>query len=457
MLLTKSHENKVLLAVQPFFCYNNSMFEKIFRDPVHNDILIKDPIIYDLINTREFQRLRRIKQLGTTGYTFHGGEHSRFSHCLGVYDIARRMVERFTERFPQVWQKNDNQLTMVAALLHDIGHGAYSHTFEGLFDTDHETITQEIILNPQTEIHGILKGIAPDFPAKVASVINHTYPNKQVEQLISSQIDCDRMDYLLRDSFFTGVSYGAFDLTRILSIIQPTATGIAFKASGMHAVEDYILRRYQMYMQVYFHPASRAIEVLLQNLLKRAKHLYQKDSQFFKRTSPCLIPFFNHNFSLEDYLQLDDGVLNTYFQTWINHPDTILSDLARRFVNRQVFKSVTFEEEQTEDLKLLQNLVGQVGFDPDYYTAIHRNFDLPYDIYRPEAKNPRTQIDIIQKDGSIAELSSLSSLVKALSGTIHGDQRFYFPKEMLMTGDLFSTDKEDFNQLISNGRFITKR
>ena len=427
------------------------MFEKIFRDPVHNDILIKDPLIYDLINTREFQRLRRIKQLGTTGYTFHGGEHSRFSHCLGVYDIARRMVERFTERFPDLWNPDENQLTMVAALLHDIGHGAYSHTFEGLFDTDHEAITQDIILNPNTEINGLLCKIAPDFPAKVASVINHTYSNKQVEQLISSQIDCDRMDYLLRDSFFTGVSYGAFDLTRIISIIQPTADGIAFKASGMHAVEDYILRRYQMYMQVYFHPASRAIEVLLQNLLKRAKYLYQKDGQFFQRTSPYLIPFFNRKFTLEDYLQLDDGVLNTYFQTWISHPDTILSDLAKRFINRQVFKSITFDQNDQDKLEDLKYLVAKVGFDPDYYTAIHRNFDLPYDIYRPTAKNPRTQIDIIQKDGSIAELSSQSTLVKALSGTIHGDQRFYFPKEMLITTDLFADDKRQFNHFISNG------
>ncbi|MBJ8325209.1 HD domain-containing protein [Streptococcus sp. CSL7591-lung] len=407
------------------------MMEKIFRDPVHNDIIVKEQIIYDLINTKEFQRLRRIKQLGTTSYTFHGGEHSRFSHCLGVYDIARRMAERFNANYETIWHTEDTLLTIVSALLHDIGHGAYSHTFEGLFGTDHEEFTQKIVTSPTTEINAILRKVSTDFPEKVASVINHTYQNKQVVQLISSQIDADRMDYLLRDSYFTGASYGEFDLTRILSSIEPTENGIIFDAGGLHAVEDYIISRYQMYMQVYFHPASRAMEVLLQNLLKRAKFLYKEQKEFFETTSPHLIPFFEQDFTLEDYLSLDDGVMNTYFQTWINCSDPILSDLANRFVNRKVFKSITFDSKGKTTIDRLKDMVNEAGYDPDYYTAIHRNFDLPYDVYRPDVKNPRTQIEIKQQNGEIVELSKLSTLVAALSGTIHGDQRFYFPKEML--------------------------
>lgn len=221
------------------------MNEKVFRDPVHNYIHINHQLIYDLVNTKEFQRLRRIKQVPTTAFTFHGAEHSRFSHCLGVYEIARRVTEIFEEKYPDNWDKDESLVTMTAALLHDIGHGAYSHTFETLFHTDHEAFTQEIITNPETEINAILVRHSPDFPDKVASVINHTYPNKQVVQLISSQIDCDRMDYLLRDSYFSAANYGQFDLMRILRVIRPVDGGIVFDRSGMHAVEDYIVSRFQ--------------------------------------------------------------------------------------------------------------------------------------------------------------------------------------------------------------------
>lgn len=431
------------------------MNEKVFRDPVHNYITVNHPVIYDLINSKEFQRLRRVKQVSTTVFTFHGAEHSRFSHCLGVYEIARRVTEIFDAKFPEIWDSNENLLTMVAALLHDVGHGAYSHTFEKLFDTDHEAITQEIITSPDTEVNAILRGVSPDFPENVASVINHTYHNKQVVQLISSQIDCDRMDYLLRDSYYSGARYGQFDLTRILRVIRPTADGIVFEYNGMHAVEDYIVSRFQMYMQVYFHPASRAMEVLLQNLLKRAKYLYHIDSHFFKKTSPNLIPFLANQASLADYLSLDDGVMNTYFQAWMAAEDDILSDLASRFVNRKVFKSVTFEEESRKDLSHLVELVKSVGFDPDYYTGIHVNFDLPYDIYRPEKKEPRTEINMIQKDGLVVELSTISPIVKTLTGTIYGDRRFYFPKEMLSDDDLFAHTKKEFMSYISNDHFVS--
>lgn len=433
------------------------MKEKVFRDPVHNYIPVEDELIYDLINSKEFQRLRRIKQLGSSSFTFHGAEHSRFSHCLGVYYLARRVTNIFDKKYSDIWNSNESLLTMTAALLHDIGHGAYSHTFERLFDTNHETITQQIILSPETEINTILRRASPDFPDKVASVINHTYSNKQVEQLISSQIDVDRMDYLLRDSYFTGASYGEFDLTRVLRVIRPIKNGIAFSRDGMHAVEDYIISRYQMYMQVYFHPASRAMEVLLQNLLKRAKYLYPKEKEFFTVTSPHLIPFFENRVTLEDYLSLDDGVMNTYFQTWMQSADKILSDLSSRFINRKVFKSITFDEKDLSNLEKLREIVKDLGFDPTYYTALHLNFDLPYDVYKPDVQNPRTQIEMLQEDGSIAELSTLSPLVHTLSGTTHGDRRFYFPKEMLIKDDLFVEAKEKFSHYIKNKHFYNLR
>lgn len=430
------------------------MKEKIFRDPVHTYISVTDQVIYDLINTSEFQRLRRIKQLATTSYTFHGAEHNRFSHCLGVYHIAKRIVNHFETFYPDDWNRDDSQLTMVAALLHDLGHGAYSHTFEHLFDTDHEAVTRDIITNPQTEVNQVLRRVSPDFPDKVASVINHTYPNKQVEQLISSQIDCDRMDYLLRDAYYTGASYGQFDLTRILSVMRPYGNGIAFTINGTHAIEDYLVSRYQMYMQVYFHPASRAMEVLLQNLLKRAKFLYQGHPTYFHKTAPCLVPFFENDYSLLDYLRLDDGVMNTYFQSWMASEDAILSDLAGRFINRKPFKSVIITKSSQTSLATLKELIAAIGYDPDYYTAEHKNFDLPYDIYRPEKENPRTQIELLQKDQSTKELSQESPLVKSLTGTVYGDYRYYFPAEMLLADDLFQAEKEAFLSHIKNDTLL---
>ncbi|TWS94227.1 HD domain-containing protein [Streptococcus sp. sy018] len=426
------------------------MKEKIFRDPIHNQIVVDHPVVYDLINTPEFQRLRRIKQLGTTGFTFHGGEHSRFSHCLGVYHLARQVTRTFSENYTEHWQADDNLLTMVAALLHDLGHGPYSHTFEGLFATDHEQFTQEIITSPTTAINQILTKVAPNFPDKVASVINHTYPNKQVIQLISSQIDCDRMDYLLRDSYMTGVQYGQFDLTRILSSLRPLDSGLVFTKGGYHAVEDYLISRYQMYMQVYFHPASRAMEVLLKNLLKRAQVLYPTHQNFFRKESPKLIPFFDKTYTLKDYLKLDDSILNTYIQSWMDSTDPILSDLSQRFINRRVLKSVTFAEKDEPVIQQLRQEIAAIGFDPAYYTAINSSFDLPYDIYRPESNKPRTQIDILQDDNSLLELSQKSPLVASLMGTFHGDRRFYFPKEMLFAEDLFASHKERFLQLLAS-------
>lgn len=424
----------------------SQQINKVFRDPVHNYIHIHNKTIYDLINTAEFQRLRRIKQLGTSSFTFHGAEHSRFSHCLGVYHIAKTITDYFSEAYPEDWDAKENLVTQAAALLHDIGHGAYSHTFEHLFDTDHEAITREIITSPTTEVNAVLCKVSSDFPEKVASVISHKYPNQQVVQLISSQIDADRMDYLLRDAYYSGAVYGQFDLTRILRFITPITDGIAFKLNGMHAVEDYIISRYQMYMQVYFHPASRAMEVLLSQLLKRANFLYSQHQEYFLSTSPRLVPFLEHINVLKDYLSLDDGVMNTYFQAWMTHEDKILSDLANFYINRKVFKSVIFNRNTKDKLDKLRAVVANEGFDPNYYTGIHSSFDLPYDFYRPEDNSPRTNIEILQKDGSLTELSELSPIVASLTGTSYGNQRFYFPKIML--------NNPEFTKYIKNEEII---
>jgi HD superfamily phosphohydrolase len=381
--------------------------EKIFRDPIHNYIKVDHQLILDLINAKEMQRLRHIKQLGTSNFTFHGSEHSRFTHSLGVYEIARKICKIFSRHCSQNsvnggWDDSKRLLTLVAALLHDIGHGAYSHTFENIFHTNHEQFTIDIITSEQTEVFQILHNFAADFPEKVAQVIQKTYKDQQVVQIISSQIDADRMDYLLRDAYYTGTKYGTFDLTRILRTICPVKDGIAFKLSGMHAVEDYIISRYQMYMQVYFHPTSRAMEVILKHLLKLAYDLYQKDPEYFKQTSPRLLPFFKEEYKLEDYLHLNDDVLNTYFAEWKQAKHPILSDLAKRFLDRKPLKSCSYTDKSKAIIDEMKKLVSAVGFDANYYTALSSSYDLPYDFYHPKTKH--TQIEIMLTDGQLKEL-----------------------------------------------------
>ena len=433
--------------------------EKVFRDPVHNYVYVKYQVILDLINTSEFQRLRRIHQLGTTPLVFHGAEHSRFSHSLGVYEIARRITESFTKNYPSklhgdgLWDSSEELVTLCAALLHDIGHGPYSHTFEHIFHTDHEAITRAIITSDQTEINAVLKKVSPEFPDMVASVINKTYPNRQVVEIISSQLDADRMDYLLRDAYNTGVKYGTFDLQRILEVMRPYHDGICFEMSGMHAVEDYIVSRFQMYQQVYFHPGSRSMEVVLNRLLSRAKEIFNGTVVENAQTPYLLLPFFSRQFNLDDYLQLDDGVLNTYFIHWKRYPDDILADLASRFIDRKPLKSVRFTEETKSLLPKLQELIEQAGYNPKYYTATDDSFDLPYDAYTPEKK----QIQLIQADESLVQLADVSPIVNAISDRSEGDNRFFFPKDVLTNGnnvDLFQSEYDEFAKHIRNDKLI---
>ena len=433
--------------------------EKVFRDPVHNYVYVKYQVILDLINTSEFQRLRRVHQLGTTSLIFHGAEHSRFSHSVGVYEIARRIIESFQKNFPSkhpgdgLWDDSEKMVALCAALLHDVGHGAYSHTFEHIFGTNHEQITQAIITSPTTEINQVLRRVSPDFPEKVASVINKTYPNKQVVEMISSQLDADRMDYLLRDAYNTGVKYGTFDLSRILEVMRPYQDGICFEMNGMHAVEDYIVSRFQMYQQVYFHPVSRSMEVILNRLLKRAKLIFSSEVQSDQQTPYLLLPFFKGDFNLDDYLQLDDGVLNTYFIHWKRYPDDILSNLASRFIDRKPLKSVKYDKTTVDLLPRLREIIEQSGFNPDYYTATDNSFDLPYDAYQADKK----QIHLMQEDGNLVSLSSVSPLVRAISDKQTGDNRFFFPREILKPDenvDLFQPEYDEFNRHIRNDKLI---
>jgi uncharacterized protein len=403
--------------------------EKVFKDPVHRYVHVKDQVIWDLIGTKEFQRLRRIRQLGTTYLTFHGAEHSRLNHSLGVYEIVRRIVDDVFQGRPQ-WSQNERLLSLCAALLHDLGHGPFSHSFEKVFHLDHEHFTQEIILG-DTEVNQVLSKVGKDFPKHVAEVIAKTYANKQVVSLISSQIDADRMDYLQRDAYFTGVSYGHFDMERILRVMRPREDQVVIKSSGMHAVEDYIMSRYQMYWQVYFHPVTRSAEVILTKILHRAKELYQQDHTF-KYDPLHFYSLFEEHVSLEDYLKLDEAVIMFYFQTWEEEDDPVLSDLCRRFMNRNLFKYVEFDPaKEYRKYSDLEALFKKAGIDPEYYLVVDSSSDLPYDFYRPGEEEERLPIHLQMPNNELKELSRQSDIVDAISGKRRTDHKLYYPADLL--------------------------
>ena len=400
--------------------------EKVFKDPIHKYVHVKDQLIWDLIKTKEFQRLRRIKQLGTLYLAFHTAEHSRFGHSLGVYEIVRRMIdESFVGR--EAWNNKDRPLALCAALLHDLGHGPFSHSFEKIFNTDHEAFTQEIITG-NTEVNEVLSRVSETFPQEVANVINKTHKNKLVISMISSQIDADRMDYLQRDAYFTGVSYGTFDMERILRLMRPSKDEVLIKESGMHAVENFIMSRYQMYWQIYFHPVSRGGEVLLNNCLKRVKQLYKEDYQF-KMYPKEFIPFFEGTITIDQYVELDEVTVLFYLKKWIHEEDEILSDLARRFINRDLFKYIPFDG-SIITITELQDLFIEGGIDPEYYFVSEAFSDLPYDYDRPGSN--RQPIHLLRRNGSIKEISSQSLVISSITGINREDYKLYYPKEMIL-------------------------
>ncbi len=420
--------------------------EKVFKDPVHRYIHVRDRMIWDLIGTREFQRLRRIKQLGTTYLTFHGAEHSRFNHSLGVYEIVRRIIDDvFAGR--EEWDDNERLVSLCAALLHDLGHGPFSHSFEKVFDLDHEHYTQAIILG-NTEVNLVLSRAGKDFPKDVADVIAKTYRNKQVVSLISSQIDADRMDYLQRDAYFTGVSYGHFDMERILRVMRPREDQVVIKQSGMHAVEDYIMSRYQMYWQVYFHPVTRSAEVILTKILHRAKQLHE-NFYAFKYLPLHFYTLFEGEVTLEDYLKLDEAVILYYFQMWQEEEDPILRDLCKRYMDRNLFKYVEFDPaKEYKKLAELSVLFSKAGLDPEYYLVVDSSSDLPYDFYRPGEEEERLPIHLQMKNGDLRELSRESEIVDAISGKRRTDHKLYYPADLIMDEGSKKTIKKKIREML---------
>ncbi|MDO4378678.1 MAG: HD domain-containing protein [Erysipelotrichia bacterium] len=396
--------------------------EKVFRDPIHGYVRVDDSVVWQCIQTKEFQRLRRIKQLGSTSMAYHTGEHSRFAHSLGVYEIVRRMVNEVGD-LKEKLTEYEKITVMLAGLLHDIGHAPFSHSFETIMHKKHEEYTVQII-SQKSEIKDILDNYSPHLADDVAKVIDGSHPNGILCQMVSSQLDADRMDYLLRDSYFTGTKYGEFDLERILRTMRVADDKLAVKVSGMHTIEDYIMARYHMYWQVYFHAVSRSYDVILKNLFKRLVDLYKENPTKILDEYPMYRNLLTKEIlSNEDIFDLDDSTCLYSFRLMSKGDDKILADLAMRLLTRNLFKYSNPQNSQDILSKLKEK-----GYDKQYYFYWDHQTQNPYTPYNGQTHS----IWVLMDNGEIAELSSVSKIVSSIcQNSTYQDEKIFFPKEVL--------------------------
>lgn len=393
---------------------------KVLRDPIHGYVHIDLQVIWELLNTKEFQRLRRIRQLGGAFAVYHTAMHTRFEHSLGVYEIVRRMVVEI-EDLNHSLTEYEKVCVMVAGLLHDVGHFPYSHAFESIVNCNHEEFTQRILLE-DTQIHSILMQHHPSLAKDVCDIINHSHPNKILTQIISSQLDADRMDYLLRDSYFTGTKYGQFDLERLLRTIRVKQEQLVIKESGMHTVEDYIMARYHMYWQVYLHPVARSFEVMLQCFFARLKDVYLYQPEVLKGITMFDVFLQEGTISVEDHFLFDEHACNYGIMCLRKVSDPILADLAKALLDRKLFGYV---DANKETMAYYKKCLEEAGYDSRYYLRYDQASKKPY--------QPYIGSDIyILVNKQIQELSQTSNIVSAIvKAEVKKESLLFGPKELL--------------------------
>jgi len=397
--------------------------ERIYRDSVHNIIRVNTDspegrLTVSLVDTPEFQRLRRIRQLGLAYFAYQAAEHSRFTHSLGAFHLATRMIAKL--RLSYTIPDEAQTAVRIAALLHDIGHGPFSHVIETILGFHHEEFTIEAVLSEETEVGRLLRGFSGNLADDVAAIIRGDFEHRALAQLVSSQLDVDRMDYLLRDSLMTGAKYGIYDLEWIIKSIEinEREDHLYVSAPGLYAVEDYLQARYYMYRQVYFHRTLRSAEAILRVLLNRALHLVLAGKRL----------------NLKEHLELDDTDVMFSIKRWQHSADPILADLAKRFLNRRLFKAFDLdmpEAERTEFIIKSREIVAAAGFDPEYYFVEDSAGNAPYSFYSKGSSEKKNLIFV--EDGfsrpAIREISTVSSAIRGLQEgyRIH---RICFPAEL---------------------------
>lgn len=309
------------------------------RDVIHGDISIEEEVVKQLIETKEFQRLRNIKQLGLTYLAFPTTEHSRFMHSVGVYYLVTQLLDVLEAKTGQAFEVKERLALQIACLLHDLGHGPFSHTSEEFFGFNHEDYTIKIIEDKDTQVNQVLTNYDESIIKEVVSFIKKTHHNPVLNSILSGTIDVDRMDYLMRDSYFAGVSYGEIDIQRIFNVIDIKDNSIVFHEKGVKALEDIIISRYNMFSQVYLNKKALAYEVLVAEILGELRTLV--DSQFkLPYSIEKVLPFFDGNISVKDYLLADDLVFLTLINDLANLEDNEQTNyvrfLSKAFVNKKI-------------------------------------------------------------------------------------------------------------------------
>lgn len=395
------------------------MATNLIRDPVH-DFIPFDPdnkfdnLLLNVIKLPEFQRLRRIGQLGLNSMVYPGSTHSRFSHSLGVMHVARRMVSQLNQIYSSDISKDDEHAVIMAGLLHDVGHGPFSHIFEKITNKKHERWSIEIIESISNKLFGLTDRIKEFIkPTKETSFLAH---------IISSQLDADRFDYLLRDNSMSGAQYGFFDLSWIINCLRCDSEKNRLEVShkGQLAVEVYVQARYHMYRNVYFHKTVRAAENLMKKIFERVKDI----ANDINIGDPILLKIAGGNeLSVDEYITLDDSKIMSTISQWAESvKDDTLAELSKDILNRNLFKAVL--DIPYNDQPRLLELGPQYSkikefFEStkngDYYWHVEEIKDTPYRPYSPDDEDPSTSIYVQRKNNDPIEISRLSKGIEAMT------------------------------------------
>lgn len=406
----------------------------ILRDPVHGLISFEgevEGVVERLMGTREVQRLRRIRALGHASQAFPGAEHSRFAHAVGSAHVMKRYldrVRRLASDIPKSDRIDDDmaKVALAAALLHDVGHGPFSHTFEAVLPDAraHEEWTSAILLDPDTEVHQVLRSIDPQVPALVEGLVHGRSPISHLSRAVSGTFDVDRCDYLLRDSYMTGVRYGLLDLDWLLAALRlylppgGTAATLAVDGEkGLTAVEGFFLNRLYMYRQVYLHKAVRAADAVSRAMFRRLHDLGPQPG-----TPPAINALLRgESVSTGEFLELDDPTLQTAVRHWAEGEDAVLRDLAVRQRDRRLFKTLRLRPEA--DLETararLEEVLRDGGYAPEYSGGVER--------VRIDAYIEDEALMVLSSGGRLQSLLDASPVMRGLSREAFVHYRALFP------------------------------